>query len=319
MTAIWTPSRELITPRKRRKVSDWVRMATGILTSPTGRDTSTTGIPTYDTGGCTCCGPVTCLSGSGGYRVDFTGITPTHCSGQYSSVSSYYGLGTSTSVNQDIPSVLYLSDSRSPTTWGLATPGITGNGVPNIGGAASLGGWYFFSIGSTPIAYGVPLSNIIACASYNTIGTGGTATVNKGVMTYPVSSIPTSVTVSPTGFTSATLYGVDPQCAPLWASTAPAWNGTMTSTITLCAANTSVATNVTYTSSIGTNSFNGYNILSANIYLCGGSTLQFCLVIVAEVNGGGTQPAGNGTWYGFCSTPTGTYTSPFGCGSMTVS
>ena len=116
MTAIWTPSRELITPRKRRKVSDWVRMATGILTSPTGRDTSTTGIPTYDTGGCGCCGPVTCTLSSGVYAplAIYSGIqlgscTTTSSSGNYVAGSSPSGSTLSFSCMQiGVSSPLYF-------------------------------------------------------------------------------------------------------------------------------------------------------------------------------------------------------------------
>lgn len=67
MTSIWTPSRELWTPRKPsllRKVTDWVRMATAgqtLLNSSGQTAMNSSGQElVYDTGGCGCCGPGGC-------------------------------------------------------------------------------------------------------------------------------------------------------------------------------------------------------------------------------------------------------------------
>ena len=107
MTAIWTPSRDIFIPKVRRKASEWVKMATGILTGTTGRKTGTTGIYTYGSGGCSCCGPATCTGGGSYLTFTFSGLP--------SSASYTCSEGSSSSVLYTFASNPYM-----PTSFSIA-------------------------------------------------------------------------------------------------------------------------------------------------------------------------------------------------------
>ena len=204
MTAIWTPSRDIFIPKVRRKASEWVKMATGILTGTTGRKTGTTGIYTYGSGGCGCCGPVTC---TGIYSFSFSGMK-TSCvsvgtlffNRQLSSFDVLWNIPNQTIY--ECPSRPLVGTSCS-TSSGFSQPEYSctiGASSANID--ITFGPSTVFTT-TVPISSGEPLAGIYD----DTSGVlGGTVTVSSGTWS-PIQTTLTSVSISATTCGYSNIYG----------------------------------------------------------------------------------------------------------------
>ena len=101
MTAIWTPSKELWTPKHpafRRRVSEWCRMAAGAVSTCGGKVNTKNGKVSTNagqTGGCGC-GPVTCAVSNGTYppNITYSGLQLPTCESETGSYVSGSSPGT---------------------------------------------------------------------------------------------------------------------------------------------------------------------------------------------------------------------------------
>ncbi len=207
MTALWTPSRELWTPRRPsmlRKVTDWVRMATAgqtLLNSSGQRKLNSSGQQlVYDTGSCgTCgCGPVTCPSL---FVAAFSGLS-TSCInlasiGVTMPASSFSMVGPFTSTWNFTPFWATAGSGACPTCSNLAQVVC----YSNIGTSLAT---ITIEIGSTVIfEASVPVvGGVLTPGTYSdTSGyLGGTVGISSG-FSIP-SSLPSSVSVPTTTFSN---------------------------------------------------------------------------------------------------------------------
>ena len=269
MTSIWTPSRELWTPRKPsllRKVTDWVRMATAgqtLLNSSGQTAMNSSGQElVYDTGSCSCCGPVVCNTSSA-RTLSISGISGTFSNSGYTR--------TAIGPSNIVAGGLFNSQTGTGSVMSWFTSGVTGSAnyeVLNL---------EFQSIGSSAgytsvVCTSLSIANTVAliycanipttggllnpgtypsqgCTCYESASPGATCqevgaaslTITAGLPAIAISSLPASINVS--SFSPTEYFSGYVQCSPgsLLAG------GTGTLNYTSCSDNPLYASFVNYT------------------------------------------------------------------------
>ena len=235
MTAIWTPSKELWTPKHpafRRRVSEWCRMAAGAVSTCGGKANTKNGKVSTNanqTGGCGCVSGCT----SSRYKsISWTGISITsgclpetfgsyHMSSQFVSGTpngyshTFDNSSSSYATNSLVALPLITSLYASPNdTCGACSSSSGNNAGYAPATAAAVNGQIVVSSLSllypectssealpnpmifTNSSMTYPLVDGTYTNESTTMGTGGTATVTSVVPSVAISSLPSSITIS---------------------------------------------------------------------------------------------------------------------------
>ncbi len=272
MTAIWTPSKELWTPKHpafRRRVSEWCRMAAGAVSTCGGKVNTKNGKVSTNagqTGGCGCTtGPATCTVPAGStYHWSLSGVSAITCAtGAAAGTSSslcYYSFPTA-GTNQGGLVEIYVMTAQSSTSCGYSPlREFQGGNLSVVTGANfSIGdsnqdGYAFMTTIPTSGRYlvaGTYPNNATSLTTAPILGSGGNVTISYTMPTQAISSLPASIVVSPLSVTST--QGILPggggyynaECTS-FTTTGGLSGGTYALSYTACPSDSSAAIGVSY-------------------------------------------------------------------------
>ena len=300
MTAIWTPSRELIVPKRPklvRKVTDWCRMAAGAISTCGGTVNTGNGkISTNanQTGGCEC-GPA-CQA-----QVEITGLKFNYCySQEYNNLLSSWAnemllspvANAPSSVVFMVQSPLFVGDANSsffpitceydtssssgcPSTMAnsflnLSTPNIAFTHTYNL----ILGNQYQSNISILMYDAPVDSNNNLVAGTYPDVYGYGTSAIVSYPTTSPLSGVPSSISISntPVTFCRSPSNSSGTYSVPSSSST-PAFSGTINlGTPRTCPG---ISGGFGYTGTSGSvSSWGGYQCAVINLYSWGSQVVS---------------------------------------------